>query len=139
MKVYLDASVLVSLFIDDAFTQRARSLVKGAARFVILSDFMRAELASVVARYVRTGAVSPAEAATLFADFDAWSSPFDTAETTGADVRLSEAWLRQLDHNLRAPDALHIAIASRLGASLATFDVRMAEAAQALGVSVESV
>ncbi|HPA37479.1 MAG TPA: type II toxin-antitoxin system VapC family toxin [Phenylobacterium sp.] len=139
MSVYLDASILVSLFIDDSLTQRARSLVAGSGRFLIISDFMRAELASVVARYVRTGAVSPAEAAALFADFDSWSRAFDTAETTSADVRLGEVWLRRLDLNLRAPDAVHIAIAARLGASLATFDVRMAEAARALGVLVEPI
>jgi hypothetical protein len=139
MSVYVDASVLVSLFIEDGLTQKARNLVAGSGRLLIISDFMRAELASVVARYVRTGAVSPGEATALFADFDAWSSAFETAETTSSDVRLSEAWLRRLNLNLRAPDAVHIAIAARLGASLATFDVRMAEAAQSLGVPVEPV
>jgi predicted nucleic acid-binding protein len=50
-----------------------------------------------------------------------------------------QVMLRRLDLNLRTPDAIHIAIAQRLGAELATFDVRMAESAEALGVTAVAV
>jgi uncharacterized protein len=36
---------------------------------------------------------------------------------------------------LRAPDAIHIAMAQRVGAALVTFDRRMAAAARALGIA----
>lgn len=137
MSVYLDASVLVPLFVNDTFSDRAESLLQAASANFVVSDFLRAEFASVIARMVRVGQVTSDEAPRAFTRLDTWAGAQDLAETTTQDIRLSEIWLRRLDLNLRAPDAVHIAIASRLGASLATFDVRMAGAAQALGVAVE--
>ena len=57
-------------------------------------------------------------------------------QTKAADVRAAEAFLRRLDLNRRAPDALNIAIAQRAGAALATFDGKMAAAARKLGTAV---
>jgi uncharacterized protein len=47
---------------------------------------------------------------------------------------MAARFLRRLDLNLRAPDALNIAVAQRLGIAIATFDQRMAVAARRLGV-----
>jgi predicted nucleic acid-binding protein len=44
--------------------------------------------------------------------------------------------LRRLNLRLRAPDAVHLAMAERLGAKIATFDKQMANAANRLGISV---
>jgi len=46
--------------------------------------------------------------------------------------------LRRLDLNLRAPDAIHIAITERANATLVTFDLKMADSARSLGVAVAS-
>jgi predicted nucleic acid-binding protein len=40
---------------------------------------------------------------------------------------------------LRTPDALHLAIATRIGAAVATLDRRMATAGRELGVAVETI
>jgi predicted nucleic acid-binding protein len=53
-----------------------------------------------------------------------------------ADIQASATIIRQLDINLRAPDAINLAIARHAGASLVTFDLRMAENAVAMGVPV---
>lgn len=139
MSVYLDASILCPLFIMDGSSERARAYLREVRPKLVISDFLRAEFASVASRIVRMGKINRDDANTAFANMDDWSAHLETAETVTEDVRRSEAWLRRLDLNLRAPDAVHIAIAFRLNASLATFDIRMAEAAQALGVSVEPV
>lgn len=47
---------------------------------------------------------------------------------------MATAFVRRPDITLRAPDAIHIAAASRLGATLLTLDHGMARAAAALGV-----
>jgi predicted nucleic acid-binding protein len=44
--------------------------------------------------------------------------------------------IRRLDLDIRAPDARNIAIAQRIGATLMTFDTKMAITAQAPGVPV---
>ena len=57
---------------------------------------------------------------------------------TPGDLAAATMFLRRLDLPLRTPDALHIAIAQRLGATLVTFDRQMAASAHALGTAVET-
>jgi hypothetical protein len=138
LTLYLDTSLIAALFvIDDAFTQRATRFVATDAAVLVVSDFGAAEFASVIARLARGNRLTREAAASLFADFDFWSArAVQRVEATPADVARAAAFIRRLDLNLRTPDALHIAIADRLGVTLATFDVRMAANAAVLGVAV---
>ncbi len=52
-----------------------------------------------------------------------------------ADIQAATATIRRLDLNIRAPDAINLAIAHRIGASIATFDRRMMENARVLGIA----
>jgi hypothetical protein len=100
---------------------------------LVLSDFAGAELASALSRRVRTGDLKPAEARKAFSDFDAWATRTTLrVETVSSDIAVATSYLRNLDLKLRTADAIHIAIAQRVAADLATFDVRMAEAAASL-------
>ena len=137
MSVYLDASVLVALFTADALTAKADAYLREHRPTVIVSDFAAAELASAVARRVRTGELEADDARAAFATFDAWTvRAAGRAETAAADVAAASAFLRRLDLTLRTPDALHIAIAQRLAAELMTFDQKMAASARSLGTVV---
>jgi uncharacterized protein len=137
MSVYLDASVLVALFTNDRHSNRAGAFLKTQKPVLVVSDFAAAEVASVVARRVRTTDLTADEARAAFSAFDAWTARAAQRTTTGAaDVIAAAAFLRRLDLNLRTPDALHIAIAQRIGASLATFDEKMAANAGILGTPV---
>ena len=106
----------------------------------LISDFAAAEVASALSRLVRTGLLGTAEAIVRLADFAAWraatSSPI---EIHAADVRLAYAYVCRFELMLRAPDALHLAIARRLDAVLATRDRRLANAGRELGVDIEVV
>lgn len=140
MKAYLDASVLVSLFALDAFSERAESWLRDAAPALVVSDFAAAEVASAMARRVRSQDLTADEARAAFAAFDAWTARETTrVRTAAADIAAAEACLRRLDLTLRTPDALNIAIAQRLDAALATFDAKMSAAARALGVEVAAL
>jgi uncharacterized protein len=140
VRVYLDASVLVALLMIDTLTARADKFLRTSAPILIISDFGAAEFASAVARRVRTGDITPEEARRGFSAFDSWTSQTTLREEIVAeDVRASERFLRRLDLTLRTADALNIAIAQRVRASLATFDGRMAASARALGVPVFAV
>lgn len=135
--LYLDASVLVALLTNDPLTDRADAALRRNPATLVVSDFAGAEFASALARRVRTGELRAEEARAAFATFDAWTArTARRIETIGADVTASEAYLRRLDLTLRTPDALNIAIAERVGASLMTFDVKMAAVARNLGMRV---
>lgn len=138
MSVYLDTSVVVALFVEsDAFTARAKQYVGITGDSLIVSDFVVAEFASAMARLTRMERLARENATALFAGLDAWISQVgETVGMTAFDVAGATSTLRQLDLYLHIPDAMHIAIASRLGATLATFDDRMANAARTLDLQV---
>ena len=137
MSVYLDASILVAMFTADPHSNRARTFLRTQRPELVVSDFTAAELASVVARRVRTHELALDDARAAFAAFDAWTArAAQRATIRAADVTAATAFLRRLDLNLRTPDALHIAIAHRIGAAIATFDERMAASAAALETPV---
>jgi predicted nucleic acid-binding protein len=139
LSVYLDASVLVPLFIDDNFSERAEALLSAGAEPVV-GDFAGAEFASVVSRKVRERRLTVAEGQNAFVTFDAWMSRVQgPVETTAADVSAATAILRRLDLPVRTADALHLAIAGRLASELATFDAKMAESARRLGLALATV
>ena len=128
MSVYLDTRVLVGLFVaHDSFATRAQALADRPGFDPIVSDFVSTEFASVSARLTRMNSLNQDQAREIFAEFDAWAS------------QSAEAYIRRLDLNIRAPDAIDLAIASRLGAPVATFDRGMAVNAKALGISLQNV
>ena len=137
MDLYLDSSIVVALFVADALSARSERLLEKAPAILVISDFVMAEFASAVARRVRMKLVTPGEARSVFADFDSWAARVAARiETMPQDIDEAARILRRLDLNLRAPDAVNIAIAQRVGAQLATFDEGMAAAAKSLRVPV---
>lgn len=137
MKACFDASALVALFCQDAHTARITGFMARAGPTAIVSDFAAAEFASAVARKVRERQYTAPEATAVFGVFDDWIRQNAVAALAQAtDTVLATRWLRRLDLNLRTPDAIHLALADRLGATLVTFDDAMAAAARTLGVPV---
>jgi len=137
VSVYLDATAIVSAFVRDGFSDRARTFLGQEPTGVLVSDFAAAELASVVSRYVRTNAMTREAALLVFPRFDDWrATSCEEMWLEMADVAVATALLRRLDSPLRAPDALHLAMAQRAAASLLTFDDRLAAAAARLGIEL---
>ncbi len=137
MDVSLDASVIVALLTADALTPRALAFLHTDALALIISDFAAAEVASVIARQVRTRDLTEAEARAAFDSLDQLTRTYaQLVETTPGDIAAATGFIRRLDLTLRAPDAINIAIAQRLGIALATFDTGMAACASKLGVAV---
>jgi predicted nucleic acid-binding protein len=135
--VYLDASIIVALLTNDALTSRARTFLQTGSLTLLISDYAAAEVASVIARRVRTRALTEAEARAAFNNLDQWTRTFaQPVETAAGDIAMAAGFIRRLDLTLRAPDAINIAIARRLGVALATFDTGMASCASTLGVAV---
>jgi uncharacterized protein len=130
--------MLVAPLTNDALTARADALLRSRTPSLLISDFAAAEFASALGRRMRVGEqLTAAEARTTFATFDAWvARAAQRVEAAPADMLTAEAFLRRPDLTLRTPDALNIAIARRMDATLASFDDRMADCARALGLGV---
>lgn len=137
MSLYLDASVLVALLSIDPLNARADAFLGAGPTDIIVSDFAAAEFSSAIARRVRTGEITRETGPADLANFDLWTARLtQRVEIAPGDVAEAQAYLRRLDLTLLTPDALHIAIAARIGAILVTFDRAMTASARVLGMAV---
>jgi uncharacterized protein len=137
VSLYLDANIVVALLTSEPLSERADDFVRGSQDLLIVSDLAAAEFASAIARRVRTRESSLDEARKDLADFDVWVTRFaQRIDLNPGDVIAATAYLRRLDLAVLTPDALHIAMAQRVHATLVTFDRQMAAAARALGTAV---
>ncbi len=132
MIVYLDTSVLVSMFVADANTPRAWRIAEQYQQ-TICSLWTVAEFSSALGVQVRMDRLAPTERLSAEARLDEWlargAEPVQPAPEDFAAIR---HMLRTTAASLRTPDALHLAICMRLGASLASFDKTMQRVATEL-------
>jgi predicted nucleic acid-binding protein len=133
---YLDTNGLIALLTADPLTARVTALLRQNTDPLIVSDFTATEFSAVVGRKTRIGAIIKQHALDALAALDQWLLRVLRVELEAGDISRADAVLRRLDLPLMAPDAIHIAIAQRVGATLVTFDQRMASAARTLGLAV---
>ncbi len=88
------------------------------------------EVAAVVSRRLRQGLSSEDEARAILRDFDLLRNACGSHVHHRADSELADELVRQFPTKLAAPDALHLASAVNLDATLVTFDQRLAEEAR---------
>ena len=123
--------------IPEPLSDRADAFLAGEPGPFDVSDLTVAEFASAMARRVRMRLFDLDKARSALGSFDAWIDRTAVRNTiTAADFALANSLLRRLSLPLRTLDALHIALAQRIGATLVTFDNRMADSARALGMTV---
>jgi hypothetical protein len=131
LSIYADASVLLPTLIAEPATEAVYDLLGADGQELLISDFAAAEVASAVSRLVRMAVLSDTDASARLADFDAWRTAMSSGvDIAASDARLAYIYVRRFDLGLRAPDALHLAIARRLDATLVT-------RAREMGIAVE--
>jgi len=133
--IYLDTSLLLSIFVTDAHTQKAIGWIDKVRERLIVGDLARLEFAAVLSKEVRTGRLIPAIHKPL-RNFDQFCARHAVHAHGADDFRIAEQFVRNLSTKPSAPDALHLASAINSRAALATFDRRLAEAAKANGVEI---
>ena len=137
MTVLLDASVLVPLFARDALTPRALAFVAQAGEAMLVSDWAALETISAFSLKARSGAISLNEAEAARDTLLHWRKDFAISLVLeSSDFDAATKMLGAFRLNLRAPDALHLAMAERLNATLATFDAKLAAAGKSVGITV---
>ena len=136
MSLYLDASVLLPMIVQESASESIDVLMEGLGAPPIVSEFAAGEVASALSRLVRMKQLDAADVRARLLDFDAWcASDAMVVDVEASDIRLAAVFVRRLELGLRMPDALHAAICRRLDHTLVTLDLRLAGAASALGLS----
>jgi len=140
LNAYLDASALFSQFMIDAHTPPMMRWLADAQDRVVLSEWTLTEFSSALAVAVRMGRLQPDERQRIDMAADTWlvnrTPPYTVLAGDGYAAR---RFIRATHRPLRAADALHLAIAQRLGFSVVTFDGAMRAAALDLGIPVEDL
>ncbi|HEX4183116.1 MAG TPA: type II toxin-antitoxin system VapC family toxin [Caulobacteraceae bacterium] len=140
MSLYLDASIILPLFVNEPNSVTVNQLLSAAQVEFWVSEFAATEVASALSRLVRMGYLTTETAQARLIDLDLWrAGQTNAVEIEASDVHAASAIVRRFDLKLRAPDALHIAICRRLDSTLATLDKRLAFAAKALDVDMAPV
>lgn len=136
MIVYFDTSALVSLWCRDSHFKTLDKWLVDAGPRLIISDFGRAEFISALSQRIRVGLLSQPDAIGLIGELDVDDPAVTKVEIESRDLALAAEYVMHFDLALRAPDALHLAVCRRLGATLVTFDERQHQGARSLSIPV---
>lgn len=130
MTLYVDSSALLKRYIDEHDSEVATTLM-ATDPVLVTSRVTEIEVRRNLTRLL-DGSALLATRRQLAADLDAFALVGLDATTCNEAARIAEQTL------CRSLDALHLAAALRAGAAttLLTFDVRQAQVARTLGISV---
>lgn len=135
--IYIDTSVLGAIFFrePDAAVWVTR-LESQRKEKLMISAWTLTEMASIGGIKQRTGAIDAETRQQALANFQRFASThLGMTEIEPTDFRTA-AVLIESPATLRAGDALHLAIARRLGARIASLDRRLCIASEGLGLPV---
>lgn len=136
MIVYLDASVLLSIVALDSNSEKAGAWYESLQASVVISDLADLEVCAIISRELRAKRFSRSVADRALSDFDSLRATGERLTPDAQDFALAGRLVRDYSTKLAAADALHLASAKNAGAQLATFDLRLAEAARMAGVEL---
>ena len=136
MNRYFDTSALMPYYRPEPASAACEALLLDSPDGVCISHLTEVEMASVLARLVRTGELAEKDAERVQQAFAEDLDRRRIARESLAPEHFERAlaWLLIRSTALRTLDALHLACASKLGAELVTCDRVLGEAARKFGV-----
>lgn len=139
--IYCDTSLVVAVLAREPSSYRAQDWIAALdTAELCISDWVVTEFSGALALKARTGQISPELRAAIKTRWQSFlASAWSVEEVRRDAFELAARFCDLQNSALRSGDALHLAVASLGGHSLATLDRAMAEAALAVGVAVEAV
>lgn len=135
---YLDTSVIVAALANEVATSAAQAWLANHSADIHISDWVVTEVSSALSMKVRTGEMTVDRRAAKLANFRQMvADSFTLLPLTSAHFQAAALLADQHQLGLRAGDALHLALAADIGATLFTLDKRLAEAGKQIGASVQ--
>ena len=137
--IYFDTSLLVAALASEAATSRAQEAINEATTIAV-SEWSLTEFAAAFSIKLRMRTVSETDRATARRRLQRYiAQNFELLPVNGSHFRQATAFADDHQSNLRAGDALHLAIAAEIGATVWTLDQRMAAAGPLVGVATRLV
>jgi uncharacterized protein len=136
---YLDTSVVIPLYIKEATSNACQTFVNTHKGQLTLSQWTMVEVYSGFSLLKRTGVLQTTDVTLLTTTLEQQSKLyFSMLDVQTPDFLTAKSYLAHntFGLNLRAGDALHIAVAQNNSLDLVTSDSNMIKAAQTLGVGV---
>jgi len=135
---YLDTSVIVAALTNEAATGTVRAwLASRSINDLHISEWVVTEVSSALSMKVRTGALTADRRTARLAYFRRMMvETFTVLPVVSFHFQAAARLADQHHLGLRGGDALHMALATDVGATLFTLDKRLAEAGKQVGAAV---
>ncbi len=141
MAIYLDTSVLVSVYIPEKHSQNILNLLDKSKEQFCISRLAETEFFSALACKKRTKELSQSEISSITALFHHHLTQliYEKVYITDAVFEAAIHFLTSYKTHLRTLDALHLACAANMNATLITADKILAKSAEQLDLSVQLI
>lgn len=135
--ILFDASALLPLLTPEERSVAARGIRDANRGEVAVTDYAAGEVASGLSRLVRMKLYPPATMTAAWQSFADWRDNDTVAmKIEPADVRRATEFVLDWSLCLRLPDAIHLAVATRLALPFVTLDKRLMDAGRRLNVEI---
>lgn len=135
-RYYIDTSALLPYYREESVSRQVNDLLVTLQSPILISDLIKVEFASAVARWNRTRELNETHAHLLENTFnrDIASGLYLSQQIAPIHFTQAERWLLARSTSLRTLDALHLACAWGHNACVITCDEIMHNAADILGI-----
>ncbi|MGL5114325.1 MAG: type II toxin-antitoxin system VapC family toxin [Beijerinckiaceae bacterium] len=137
MRLYLDTNVVVAMIVAEDSSRAVRETIRNQGAALVSSDLVRLKVVATLARKSREKLLTDEEAMRAVMSADRFlHAETDCMRLEVRDFELARAMLiANFRNGLRSPDALHMSLAQRAGATLFTNDKKLLASAPLFGLA----